>query len=363
MESAVAPLNSGKFWGTSQNGNAKRTLEAETKETVNQILEKVGKTDHVENMIASGSIYDDDGENDDNLGPNREEEEETVAKWMTISKQNSCLSSVAEFIMQAGKIFVPLSPPQQETEQILKKCATEARRDLWIALRDLVIKCRDVFALDDSELGSTDVIEHRIETCSSKPIKVPPQQISPACIPISQEEIRKMLRRGVMQPSKRQYSAPIVLQKMKDGSWRFCVDYRKLNYVTVKDAYPIPNQAQVFDALRGEKYFTSEDLACGYWQVSVAAEHRDKTAFVTPDGVLYECIPMPFGLSNASATFQRLINELFQQSLYQSNLIFLDDVLTYSKTAEDHLKHLEEVFVTLRNAYLKLKPKKCHLFQ
>ena len=258
----------------------------------------------------------------------------------------------------------PLNSPEQEAEQILKKCAPEARGDHWIALRDLVIKYRDVFALDDSELGSIDVVEHRIETGSSKPIKVPPHRISPARISIIQEQIRKMLERGVIQPSRSPYSAPIVLQKRKDGSWRFCVDYRKLNdVVTVKDAYPMPNQAQVFDALRGNTFFSSVDLASGFWQVPVAAEHRHKTAFVTPDGGLYEYVRMPFGLSNAPATFQRLMNELFQQSLYQTSLIFLDDVLTYSKTAEDHLKHLEEVFVTLRNANLKLKPKNCQLFQ
>ena len=137
-----------------------------------------------------------------------------------------------------------------------------------------------------------------------------------------------MLERGVIQPSRSPYSAPIVLQKKKDGSWRFCVDYRKLNDVTVKDAYPMPNQAQVFDALRGNTFFSSVDLASGYWQVPVAAEHRHKTAFVTPDGGLYEYVPMPFGMSNAPATFQRLMNELFQQSLHQTNLIFLDDVLT-----------------------------------
>ena len=363
VESAIIPLNSGKLWGTSQNGNTKPTHEAETKEAVHQILEKVGKEDQVEVMMASGSNYDEDGGHDDNLGPNREEEEETLAEGAIRSQQNLCLNSGDEFKMQAGEDVVPLNSPEQEAEQILKKCAPEARGDHWIALRDLVIKYRDVFALDDSELGSTDVVEHRIETGSSKPIKVPPHRISPARIPIIREEIRKMLARGVIQPSRSPYSAPIVLQKKKDGSWRFCVDYRKLNDVTVKDAYPMPNQAQVFDALRGNAFFSSVDLASGYWQVPVAAEHRHKTAFVTPDGGLYEYVRMPFGLSNAPATFQGLMNELFQQSLYQTNLIFLDDVLTYSKTAEDHLKHLEEVFVTLRNANLKLKPKKCQLFQ
>ena len=132
--------------------------------------------------MASGRIYDEDGENDDNSGPNREEEEETLADGVTRSQQKLCLNSGDEFKMQAGEDVVPLNSPEQEAEQILKKCAPEARGDHWIALRDLVIKYRDVFALDDSELGSTDVVEHRIETGSSRPIKVPPHRISPARI-------------------------------------------------------------------------------------------------------------------------------------------------------------------------------------
>ena len=122
----------------------------------------------------------------------------------------------------------------------------------------------------------------------------------------------------------------------------------------------MPNQAQVFDALRGNTFFSSVDLASGYWQVPIATEYMQTAAFVNPDGDLLEYVRMPFRLSNASATFQRLMSELFQQRIYQ---IFLDDVITYSKTAEDHLKRLEEVFVTLRNAYLKSKSKKCQLLQ
>ena len=178
VESAIVPLNSGKLWGTSQKSNTKPTHEAEKKEAVNQILETIGKKDQVEVMIASVSTYDNNSENDDNLGTNREEKEETLAEGVTRIQQNSCLNSGDEFIKRAGEIVVPLSSPQQEAEQILKNCAQEVQGDLWIALRDLVIKYRDVFAMDDSGLGSTDVVEHRIETGGSQPIKEPPNRIS-----------------------------------------------------------------------------------------------------------------------------------------------------------------------------------------
>ena len=163
--------------------------------------------------------------------------------------------------------------------------------------------------------------------------------------------------------SKSPYSAPIVLQTKKDGSWRFCVDYRKLNEATVKDAFPIPKIHQTFDALNGQKYFSSLDLASGYWQAPEAEEDQHKTAFVNPDGGFYEYVMMPFGLSNAPGTFQRLMNGLFREHLWKWALVFLDDVLVYSKCEEDHFSHLKATFQLLREADLKLKPKKCRLVQ
>ena len=146
-----------------------------------------------------------------------------------------------------------------------------------------------------------------------------------------------------------------MLQKKKDGSWRFCVDYRNLKDFTVKDAFPIPKIIQSFDALRGAKLFSSLDLASGYWQVPVAPEDRQKTAFLTLDGGLYEYIKMPFGLSNGPGIFQRLMNNLFEDQLGKWVLIFLDDVLAYDSTEEEHFKHIEVVFKLklLRAANLK----------
>ena len=250
-----------------------------------------------------------------------------------------------------------------DVERILQLTAPDMEDGPRERLRELVCKYRDVFALRDSELGTTDLVEHHIVTTDSKPIKIPAHRISPAKLHIVEEEVTSMLERGVIQSSSSPYSAPIVLVKKKDGSTRFCVDYRALNSVTIKDAFPIPKIAQTFDALRGAKFFSSMDLASGYWQVPIAEEDRHKTAFVTPDGGLYEYLKMPFGLPNAPGTFQRLMNELFRRHLWKWELIFLDDVLVYRENEEDHLQRLEMVFQTLRQANLKLKPKKCRLFQ
>ena len=248
-------------------------------------------------------------------------------------------------------------------EQILALSAENVTGSERGILKALVTEYRDVFALSDDELGCTDVTEHRIETGDSDPIKIPPHRISPAKLPIVQQEVEDMLKRGVIQHSNSPYSAPIVLARKKDGSWRFCVDYRRLNEVTVKDAFPIPKIEQTFDALNGAKFFSTLDLASGYWQVPVAPEDRFKTAFVTPDGGLYEYVRMPFGLTNAPGTFQRLMNTLFAQYIYKGVLIFLDDVLLYSGDVEQHIQNLKITFETLRKANLRLKPKKCKFFQ
>ncbi|MEL7181406.1 MAG: reverse transcriptase domain-containing protein, partial [Pseudomonadota bacterium] len=230
-------------------------------------------------------------------------------------------------------------------------------------LEDIVRDFRDVFAVRDSELGATNQVYHHINTGDSRPIKLPPHRVAPGKLPDVKAEVQDMLQRGIIQPSNSPYSAPIVMVRKKDGSNRFCVDYRRLNEVTRKDAQPIPNIDQTLDALKGSKWFSSLDLASGYWQVEVAPEDRHKTAFVTPDGGLYEYKRMPFGLSNAPGTFQRLMNELFKTELHKYVLIFLDDILIYSPTLEEHADHVRRVMLTLRAANLKLKPKKCKFFQ
>ena len=172
-----------------------------------------------------------------------------------------------------------------------------------------------------------------------------------------------MLDNGVIVPSKSPYSSPIVMVPKKDGANRMCIDYRKLNEITTKDAYPLPRIGQTIDALQGAAYFSSLDLASGYWQVPVAEKDRHKPVFCTPEGGLYEFVKTPFALTNAPATFQRLMNEIFKEDPFKHVLIFLDDLLVYSQTPAEHLEHLEKVFLKLRSDGIKLKPKKCDLFQ
>ena len=155
---------------------------------------------------------------------------------------------------------------------------------------------------------------------------------------------------------------PIVLVKRKDGTTRFCVDYRKINEVTWKDAYTIPRVDNTLDTLAGSTWFTTLDLKSGYWQVEVAAEHRDKTTFCTTEG-LYEFNIMPFGLCNAPATFQRLMNSVLAGLQWTSCLVYIDDIIVVGNSFDQDLSNLQQVFERLKQAGLKVHPSKFQFLQ
>lgn len=167
---------------------------------------------------------------------------------------------------------------------------------------------------------------------------------------------------GIIQPSSSPWASPVVLVPKKDGSLRFCIDYRRLNTITRKDVYPLPRVDDLLVALGEAQYFTSLDLASGYWQIGLSEDARQKSTFVTYNG-LFEFLRMPFGLCNAPATFQRLMQRVLAGLEYKCCFAYLDDVLVASKTFHDHLAHLREVFSQLRSAQLRLKPKKCDLLR
>ena len=158
------------------------------------------------------------------------------------------------------------------------------------------------------------------------------------------------------------FASPIVLVRKKDNSLRLCVDYRRLNAKTIRDQFPLPRVEQTFDVLHGSTMFSTMDLTSGYNQIAVADEDREKTAFTTPFG-LYEFNRMSFGLTNAPATFQRLMQHCFRDEVFDILLIFLDDIIVYSRTLAEHIERLDKVFTILRNHGLKLKMRKCSFFQ
>ena len=229
-------------------------------------------------------------------------------------------------------------------------------------LYKLLLQFHDVFATDQHDLGHTTVIQHQIDTGNSPPIRQHARRMPPIHRQEAKQLLQDMLSNGIIQPSSSPWASPIVLVKKKDGTLRFCIDYRKVNAVTRKDAYPLPRVDDALDALASCKWFTTLDLLSGYWQVEVDPSDREKTAFTTYDG-LFEFMKMPFGLCNAPATFQRLMDLVLAGLQWHNCLVYLDDILIIGKTFKEHLENLQLVFDRLREAGLKLKPSKCRVCQ
>lgn len=230
------------------------------------------------------------------------------------------------------------------------------------ALVQLLHKYNHIFSKSQSDMGRTNMATHSIDTGNSRPIRVPPRRLPIPKMEEARRLVKDMADRGVIQPSKSPWAAPVVLVRKKDGTLRFCVDYRRLNEVTKKDSYPLPRMDSILTSLNGSEWFSTLDLQSGYWQVAMSPKDCEKTAF-TVDRGLWEFLVMPFGLCNAPATFERLMDRVFDGVSWQTALVYLDDIIVHGRSFEDHLANLEIVFQKLQEANLRLGPSKCHLFR
>ena len=224
-------------------------------------------------------------------------------------------------------------------------------------VEELLLDNQAVFSTSEFDLGRTDLVRHTIDTGTHRPFKQQLRRHPMAYLPIIDEHVEQMLANDICEPSTSPWASNIVLVKKSDGSLRFCIDYRQLNNLTVKDSYPLPRIDTCFDALGGAKFFSTLDLRQGYWQVENDPETADKTTFITRKGA-FKFKVLPFGLCNAPAVFQRLMNLVMRGLTWEACLVFLDDIVVMSTTFEQHLERLRAVFERLRSANLKLKPSK-----
>ena len=230
-------------------------------------------------------------------------------------------------------------------------------------LAEVLLEYTDIFPVPGDPLtGHTDAVEHDINTGDRSPIRCAPRRMSPQKMKKEEDCVTDMLTGGQIKASDSPWSSPVVLVTKKDGGTRFCVDYRQLNDATIKDAYPLPRIDDTLDMLAGKQWFSTLDLVSGYWQVSLSKAARAKTAFATHSG-LFQFRVMPFGLCNAPATFERLMDRVLQCLRWNRCLVYLDDIISFGGTFGAALSNLTLIFERLRSYGLQLKSSKCHLFR
>ncbi len=210
----------------------------------------------------------------------------------------------------------------------------------------------------DGHLGHTSLIEHAINNGDAKLVHLAPYRTSPAKKELIESKIKDMLREGIIEPASGPWTAPVVIVPKQSGEPRFCVDYRALNKLTVKDSYPLPRIDESLDFLARGTFISTIDLARGYWQVAVAENSKPMTAFIS-HCVLFQFRVLPFGLCNAPTTFQRLMNSVLAGLIYKSCAVYLDDIVVASPTFEQHLIDMREVLTRLESAGLSFKLEKC----
>ena len=229
------------------------------------------------------------------------------------------------------------------------------------ALDKLLQRYRSIFG----QAGTLDVARVpplEIRTASAEPVNTRPYHPALHKLAVADEEIDKMLKMGIIRPSASPWASPITLVPKKDGSTRFCIDYRKVNAVTEKDRWPLPHIQEIFDQMGGSAIFSTMDMRSGYWQVPLSKEAIPKTAFVCHRGQ-FEFLRVPFGLANAPSHYQRIMTQVLGKYIGKFVMVFLDDIVVYSKDTKQHLEHLNLVFEALSGAHLTVKESKCTFFK
>ncbi|GJT38257.1 putative reverse transcriptase domain-containing protein [Tanacetum coccineum] len=226
----------------------------------------------------------------------------------------------------------------------------------------IVSEFQDVFPEELPGIPPIRDVEFNIELIpGAEPISKAPYRMAPIELKELKDQLQELLERGFIRPSVSPWGAPVLFVKKKDGSMRLCIDYRELNKITIRNRYPLPRIDDLFDQLQGAKHFSKIDLRSGYHQLRVKEQDISKTAFRTRYGH-YEFLVMPFGLTNAPAVFMDLMNRIFHEFLDKFVIVFIDDILVFSKSKEEHEDHLRTVLQILRQEKLYAKFSKCEFW-
>ena len=254
--------------------------------------------------------------------------------------------------------------------EVLDKNGSLGKLEEWSAknalkAKHLLMEFHHMFCLEEGEMGVTDASEHVIKLLpgQDEPFKERFCRIAPHDVKEVRRHMQEMLDGGAIRPSQSPWCNTIVLVQKKDGTLQFCIDFQLLNARTKKDSYPIPRGLETMESLVGARYFSTMDLKSGFWQVKMSEESHQYTAFTVGSMGVYEFLRMPYSLCNAPAMFQHLMQNCLGEFNLQFTLIYLDDVIIYSRTQEDHLTHLQAVLDHFTHHGLKLKPLKCHFFK
>ena len=277
------------------------------------------------------------------------------------SEQGGCENEIHEQIRTVtAESIVTITLPEH-LQQMYEASIKNLTQDEAKLIKALLLKHASVFSKSRSDLGFCDIIPHRINTGLAPPIRIPPRRAPMTMKNAVDEEVQRLIDNNLVVKSKSPWAFPLVPIKKKDGSIRICVDYRKLNEVTLHDSYPLPKIQECLDALQGAKWFSTIDATSGFFQVQNHPDDMDKTAFVCDKG-LFAFRVLPMGLRNSPATYQRLMVHIMSPLLYETCLVYLDDCIVYSRTFEEHIQRLDEVLTRMGKSNLKCLPKKCHLF-
>ena len=266
---------------------------------------------------------------------------------------------------------LPIILPEEDHTEFSRLPAIEHLRDelepeQLQTLQDLLEQHQAMFSINKADIGEVRGVEHDIELMpKAVPFKDQYRRFIPEKKEAVTEQVRELLEQDMIEESQSPYSSAVVLIKRGDGTWRFCVDFRRLNTITQSEDYPLPPMKETMEYLQETKYFTTLSLPGAFWQVKLSDRSKELTAFVTSEGQ-FQWKKMPFGLSNGAATFQRLMaRALADVSLEYGNLAlcFMEDVLIATRTVEQHLQRLNQVLSAIGATGIKLKADKCHVMR